>query len=71
VLVLSRRADQSLHLGDSIMVRILSIQGGQVRLGLIAPPEIRILRSELVDQSCAASPADGSVSRSPSHCPPY
>jgi carbon storage regulator len=69
VLVLSRRVDESVHLGDSIMVRILSIQGGQVRLGLIAPLEMRILRSELADQLCAASPADGSVSCSPGRRP--
>jgi carbon storage regulator len=69
VLVLSRRVDESVHLGDSIMVRILSIQGGHVRLGLIAPSEIRILRSELVDQLCAASPLDRSISRSPQPLP--
>jgi carbon storage regulator len=51
--VLSRRVDQSVQLSDSIVVRILSIKGRQVRLGLIAPPEIRILRSELADETAA------------------
>lgn len=47
VLVLSRKETQILHLGDSITIKIVGISGDQVRLGIEAPREIRVLRDEL------------------------
>lgn len=47
MLVLSRRADEKLLIGDKIVVRIVRISSDKVVLGIEAPPEVKVLRSEL------------------------
>lgn len=47
MLVLSRKANQSIKIGDNIEVTVLGVSGGRVRLGISAPEHVRILRSEL------------------------
>jgi carbon storage regulator len=47
MLVLSRKEHQSIRLGDDITVTIVRLSGDQVRLGIDAPREIRVLRDEL------------------------
>ena len=47
MLVLSRKESQRIRLGDSIMLTIVRVSGDKVRLGIDAPPEIRVLRDEL------------------------
>ena len=47
MLVLSRRADESLYIGDDIKITILDIRGGQVRLGFTAPDDIKVHRQEV------------------------
>jgi len=47
MLVLTRRTDESLNIGDSITITILSIEGDKVKLGINAPREITILRHEI------------------------
>lgn len=48
MLVLSRRSDQAIHIGDDIVVTVLSVRGDQVRLGIQAPDSVTVLRDELV-----------------------
>jgi carbon storage regulator len=47
MLVLTRRTDESLTIGDSITITVLSIEGDKVKLGIKAPREIPILRQEI------------------------
>ncbi|MEE2989292.1 MAG: carbon storage regulator [Planctomycetota bacterium] len=47
MLVLSRKERQRIRLGDDITVTIVRLAGDQVRLGIDAPREIRVLRDEL------------------------
>ena len=47
MLVLSRKVGESLVLGDGIVVRVVDIGGGRIRLGIEAPPQVYIRRSEL------------------------
>ena len=47
MLVLSRKANQGLWIGDHIYVTVLSIERGRVKLGIAAPEEIHIDREEL------------------------
>ena len=47
MLVLSRKRQQSLHIRDDIIVKILSIHGNRVRLGIQAPVETPVHRAEL------------------------
>lgn len=47
MLVLTRRLDESIEIGDSITIKVLSVDGDKVKLGINAPREVTILRSEL------------------------
>jgi len=48
MLVLSRKVGEEIVIGDNVRVRVLSIQGNQVRLGFVAPREVSITREELL-----------------------
>ena len=48
MLVLTRKLMEKLVIGDNICVTVVRIEGGQVRLGIDAPSDVRIIRSELV-----------------------
>tara|TARA_B100000586_G_C19838921_1_gene313715 strand:- start:106 stop:294 length:189 start_codon:yes stop_codon:yes gene_type:complete len=50
VLVLSRRVNESLLIDKEIKITVLDIKGGQVRLGITAPPEIKVHREEVFDR---------------------
>lgn len=47
MLVLSRKKDQAIMIGDNIELTILEIQGDQVRIGIIAPKNVSIHRKEI------------------------
>jgi carbon storage regulator len=47
MLVLTRRTDESLVIGENIIVTILAIEGEKVKIGISAPREIPVLRKEL------------------------
>lgn len=47
MLVLTRKIGETIRIGDGITVQVLAVRGGQVRLGLSAPPEVRIFREEV------------------------
>ncbi len=46
-LVLTRSKDQSILIGDDIIVTVVGVAGGQVRLGIDAPKEIKVDREEV------------------------
>ena len=50
MLVLTRKPGQSLHIGDDIKVTLQAIKGNQVRIGVEAPPNVRIYREEIYSQ---------------------
>jgi carbon storage regulator len=47
VLVLSRRAGESVNIGDDIVVTILEVRGDVVRVGIDAPRTVRVHREEV------------------------
>ena len=49
MLVLTRKLNQAITLGDNIKVTVLSIEGDRISLGIEAPLEVRIFRSELIE----------------------
>ena len=51
MLVLSRNVGEEIVIGDNIRVRIVSVQGNQIRLGFAAPREVRIQRAELLERA--------------------
>lgn len=53
MLVLTREAGESVLIGENVVVTILSVQRGQVRVGITAPREVEILRDEVAERSAA------------------
>lgn len=47
MLVLTRKLGEIIRIGSGVTVRVLEVKGNQVRLGLEAPPEIKIFREEV------------------------
>ena len=47
MLVISRKVDESLLIGDAIVVTVLAIEGDRVKIGINAPRETIILRQEI------------------------
>ncbi len=74
MLVLSRRENERIRLGDSIVVTVVRLSGDKVRLGIEAPADIVVLRDELqphsesplADQSLKESCSRSSVAVVPS-----
>lgn len=50
MLILSRKAEEKIKIGDDIIVSILSVENGIVKLGIDAPKQVTILRMEVVEQ---------------------
>ena len=50
MLVLSRKAEESMFIGDDIKITVLDIRGGQVRIGITAPQDIKIPREEVYER---------------------
>jgi len=50
MLILTRNSGESIIINNNIVVRVLSIRGGQIRLGIDAPKEISVHREEIHDK---------------------
>ena len=61
MLVLTRKSGESIVIGDEIVITVLEIRGGQVRLGVEAPRDVVIHRSEIHEQVLSedTSPSEG------------
>jgi len=46
LLVLTRKAQEEIMIGDNIVVSVVKVSGGKIKLGITAPPEISIKREE-------------------------
>jgi len=49
VLVLSRQRDESIIIGDNIVITVVDIRGDKVRLGIQAPTEVPVHRQEVYE----------------------
>ena len=49
MLVLSRHRDESIIIGDNIVVTVVDVRGDKVRLGIDAPTEIPVHRQEVYE----------------------
>lgn len=50
MLVITRRKDESLLIGDDIEIKIVKVEDGSVRLAISAPRDITILRKEVFER---------------------
>ncbi|XZE19828.1 carbon storage regulator [Pirellulaceae bacterium SH449] len=57
MLILSRRESERVHLGDDIVLTIVRVNGDKVRIGVEAPPHVKILRTELEVSIAEPKPA--------------
>lgn len=49
MLILSRKKDESILIGQDIEVTVISVQGDQVKLGIKAPKQVDVYRKELFE----------------------
>lgn len=50
MLVLTRKVNQSIIIGDGIEIVVLEVRGEQIRLGIKAPRDVAVHRKEIYDQ---------------------
>jgi carbon storage regulator len=66
MLVLRRKAGEAIVLNGVITIHVLAVEGERVKLGISAPPEVVIVRSELLENQ---GPLPGNPASSGSHWP--
>ena len=49
MLVLSRKTEEGIWIGDDVLITVLAIERGRVKIGIAAPPDVHIQRKELRD----------------------
>ncbi|HTZ85480.1 MAG TPA: carbon storage regulator CsrA [Solirubrobacteraceae bacterium] len=69
MLVLTRKSNQSIMIGDDVEVSVLSVMGEKVRIGIQAPQEVPVFRKEIYleihreDGTAEATAADDDAAR--------
>jgi len=58
MLVLTRKSDESIRIGDDVVIKVIRTGKGTVKLGIEAPGDVRILRGELADAAETPVAAD-------------
>ncbi len=51
MLVLTRKTNQVIYIGDNIRLRVVGINGDQVKIGIEAPRDIQILRDDALTRT--------------------
>jgi carbon storage regulator len=59
MLILTRKTGEAMVIGHDMRVEVLGVKGSQVKIGIQAPPEVRVLRDELLDRPRKEEPVDG------------
>ena len=70
VLVLRRKEGESIVLNGVITVTILAVEGERVKIGIAAPPDVIIVREELLTEGGLNTPPMSSPRRKPKPTPP-
>jgi len=50
MLILTRKSDESIIIGNNIQIKVLKVQGNQVHIGIDAPKDISVYRLEIYEQ---------------------
>ncbi len=60
MLVLTRKKEQSIIIGENVEIMVLGVSGDKVRLGINAPREVDVFRKEVIDERGAQAKSDES-----------
>jgi carbon storage regulator len=63
MLVLTRKVNQEIRIGENVVVRVLEIRGNHIRLGIVAPAEVPVVREEILTKVPPLSPQPNSEPR--------
>lgn len=56
MLVLTRKAGETIRIGDDIVVTVTWVEGNKVSLGIAAPHDVKILRGEIAEHNKKGEP---------------
>lgn len=48
MLVLTRKSEETIHIGEDVVIKVIRTNKGTVKIGIDAPAHIRVMRGELV-----------------------
>ena len=65
MLILSRKVDQGIRIGDEIEISVTKIEGDSVKIGISAPRSISILRREILEEMQTSNQAAAVPSSTP------
>lgn len=49
MLILTRKTDETIRIGDDVVITVVRVKGNSVRIGIEAPKGVRVVRSELLN----------------------
>lgn len=58
MLVLTRKRDEVIQIGDNIVIKILKTGKGAIKIGVDAPENIRVIRGELIEEQTQSDAID-------------
>ena len=61
MLVLSRKLDEDIVIGDNIVLKVIEIRGDKVRIGIEAPRDTPVHRREVYDAIKAQAKSEGTI----------
>ena len=59
MLVLTRKPNEAITIGDDVRIEVLSVAGQYIKIGVTAPRHIRVLREEIVGHARPKQEGDG------------
>lgn len=68
MLVLSRKVNEEIVIGNNIRIKVVRLEGNRIRLGISAPEDVAIRRSEVAFETGESQPAAEQAARQLSLC---
>jgi carbon storage regulator len=65
MLVLTRKRDEVIQIGDNIFIKILKTGKGAIKIGIDAPGDVRVIRGELLEEGKITESIDSATSNQP------
>ncbi|MFK7777311.1 MAG: carbon storage regulator [Gimesia sp.] len=65
MLVLTRKRDEVIQIGDNIIIKILKTGKGAIKIGIDAPGDIRVIRGELLEGEKVTESIDSAPATQP------